>query len=1075
MDRRAPGSGAPGEEGPGLPLSAAQEQLWFLDQLVPGQPTYNVPMAYRIRGSLDVDALRDALDVVLRRHEPLRASFHARDGVPFQRIAPPGEVPLVVQDLSGLEPLARGQQLDRELRAAAVRPFDLSAGPLARFQLFRLSAEDHVLSSTIHHIVTDGWSAGVLNRELSAGYAALRAGAQPEPDELPLRYANYVERQRERFDDELVRSQLSYWERQLADLPVLDLPTDRIRPAVSSNRGDTLSAHIPSDLLDACRLVARQHAVPLFTVLAAAVAVVLARLTKQEDVPVGMTTLGRKQPEYESLIGLFATMVVLRVDLSGDPSLAELFDRIADATFDAYDHDDVPFERVVRHLQPARDPSRNPLFQVAVQLLGGSNSGADLRLDGLEVEPVLVHAGQSRFDLSLTFVELADTLRLDLEYSTDLFDPDRIRTMGRHVEQVLRAVCADPGQPALRAPMLTGAERAELLELGRGDPLPPQDDPVHVVIAARAAEAPDAVAASFRGKELTYGELDRRADLLARYLHSLGVRHEQVVAVAMDRGLDTTVAQVAVLKAGAAFAILDPTHPAGRNEFILQDTAASVVLTRSALTGRLPAGPWRAVPLDTAWPEVEAVPVDGPSEGWVTRDSLAYILYTSGSTGRPKGVQIEHRALAAFVESFARHFGLAAGDRMLQSNALTFDMAQGETFTGLMVGATLVLVPPEAATPDGLAGLIAAERVTYICIGPALLAHVEAGDYPSLSKVMVGGEPCPSEVVNRWNLPGRRMMNLYGPTEATVGCSDHICAPVPYRSVPPIGRPHLGRQLYVVDQWDNLVPRTVPGELLIGGEEGLARGYHNRPELTAERFVADPFRSGGRVYRSGDLVRWNADDELEYLGRLDTQVKLRGLRIELEEIEAVLLGPPAVAAAVVALRPDRRGEPRLVGYVVPAADPPSPGELADHLAGQLPAYMVPTAWQVLDRFPHTSSGKIDRGALPVPEDPAADLAAGVPASTPTEAKVAEVFADVLALPEVGADIAFFDLGGNSLQAMRVVSRLDKVFGVKVTVRSLYGAATVRAVAGLIDDKIGGTPSGIGREPAPAGPGATRGA
>ncbi|BCL17541.1 non-ribosomal peptide synthetase [Micromonospora sagamiensis] len=1049
-----------------LPLAVAQEQLWFVEQMSPGEPIYNVPLTYRLRGDLDTAALRRALAWVVARHDALRATVAPVDGVPYQRIAPPGpEVAITLDDVTTTDADDRDRQVARIAREEASTPFDLTTGPLHRFRLVRFDDREHLLCITIHHIVTDGWSTGLVNRELSAAYAAYRAGREPA-DVLPPAdpadqldggdetYVDHIVRQRKDLTEQGAEDSLRYWQEHLAGLPVVDLPADRARPATQTFHGDLVDVRLPEPLVRQARAVAYERGTTLFTVLTAALTIVVNRYTGQPDIPLGMTMTGRDTPEVERLVGLFANMVVLRADLSGDPSFAELLDRLTDRALDALDHAAVPFERVVERVRPTRDPGRNPLFQISVQMLGDANSGANLELAGLEVEPVAQSTGRARFDLAVTFVESADGVRTTIEYATDLFDRWRVEALAGHLETVLTAVLRDPSGPLSRVPVVGAAERARLLAWGTAERTEPYLDPVHVRIARTAAAMPDHPAVVFEGRSLTYAELDRRADQLARYLRARGVTHQEIVPLVIRRDLDTLVTLLGVLKAGAAFAVLDPDHPTGRLDYVIRDTGARLVLTRSDLLDRLPtADGWTAVAVDTEWPAIEAA--EGPLPERAGPDSLAYVLYTSGSTGRPKGVQIEHRALNAFATGYQRIFDLTPDDRMLQFNALAFDMCQGETFTGLTVGATLVLVPPDVVgSPEQVAELMRAERVSYVCIPPAMMALMESAPYPALRKIMVGGEAAPGDLVNRWNLPGRRMLNVYGPTEATVGCTSYECAHRTWRSSPPIGAPMLDRRVYVVDATGDLAPVGVPGELLIGGE-GLSRGYVNLPDLDAARFRPDPFHPGARVYRSGDLVRWTADGLLEFIGRLDHQVKLRGLRIELGEIEAVLASHPSVGMAVTALRPDARGENQIVGYVVPA-DPsaPSTAELRRYAGEHLPAYMVPATVMVLDTLPTTTSGKVDRDALPQPPltDPDDGPTFEEPA-TPTEARVAAILAGVLSLPRVGADANLFQLGGSSLQATRVVSRLNREFGVTVRVRMLYGSATVRTIAAAIDDMV----------------------
>jgi amino acid adenylation domain-containing protein len=1041
-----------------LPLSFGQEQLWFLNQLSPGETAYNIYGAYRLRGELDAGILRRSLTCLLGRHSSLRATFGSADGTPFQVVGPVTDCGLVVSELGGLAPAEREAAVAHGLDEETGRRFDLQTGPLHRFRLWRLAEEDHVLFLGFHHIVADGWSAGLLHEELSIIYRALQRGDVPDlPD--PVAFTDHVVEQRNRLRGEVLAEELGYWEEKLARLPVVELPADRLRPALPTYHGDSVLMDLPAGLLPRLRTLAQDHSVSLFMVLTAALNVVLSRYTGQEDIPVGVPMLGRVEPELEHVVGLFVNMTVLRTDLSGDPTFAELLERTADASLDIYEHQEVPFEMVVERVQPVRDPSRNPLFQVSVQVLGDSNLGAGLALGDVAAEPIFTTSNSAMFDLLVNFYEAPDRLRANITFASDIYDRWRIEAMVRHIEQVLIAAVEDPAVRLSRIDMLSPDERAELLAAGRGEEVAPTPEPVHVRIARVAHADPSAVAAVCRGEEITYGELDRRAGLLARHLRSRGVGHEELVVIAMDRDLDTLVAMLGVLKSGAAFTMMDPAHPAKRLEYMLVDTATPLVITRSADAGRLPASTAREVLLlDIEWDVVEATPTAEPFAEWATGDSLAYVVYTSGSTGQPKGVLVEHRALNCFAEAYRRSFDFGPADRLLQLPALTFDMSVGEIFTSLTVGATLVLVSPEEGlAPDLLATLMREQGVTYAGLSPAILSVLDAEPYPALRAVMSGADAVPAEMVNKWNLPGRQFLDLYGPTEATVACTEYLCEHVDWVSPPPIGHPELNRLVYVVDRWGNLVPVGVPGELLIGGDEGLARGYLNQPELTAEKFVPDPFRATGRVYRSGDLVRWMPGSGLEFLGRIDHQVKLRGLRIELGEIEAATLTHPGVRMAVVLLRPDSRGEPRLVGYLTTTSGyTPTAAELRSHVGELLPEYMVPTAWVVLDDFPLTTARKIDRAALPTPDDAADDAGRPfVPAGTPTEQTVARIYAEVLSLDGVGANGNFFELGGNSLQAMRVVSRINKAFAVKINVRLLYGAATVSAISATVDGLASG--------------------
>lgn len=1040
---------------PRAALSVGQEQLWFLEQMLPGRPTYNVQLTHRVTGRLDIEALRASLDEGVRRHDSLRTVFRSDDGSPYACVVPAADVELQVIDLDALVPQDREDAAREAVVAHALDPFDLAVGPLYRFAVVRLAPGEHIISRVFHHSVTDGWSSALLNAELAADYAALIRGGSPSARTPSMRYADFAGRQRAMLTGGGMEQQLEYWQRQLTALPVLDLPGDRPRPVEPTSVGDAVAMEFSPAVADGARQMAREEGASLFMVLATALATLLARYTGSEDIPIGTATPGRTEPELEEVVGYFTNMVVLRADVSGEPSFRTLLGRVADVAMDAYDNQDAPFERVVDRVRPVRDPGRNPLFSVSAQLLDDHNSGASLRLDGVRADPVDPPVLGARFDLALNFVESAGRLRLVIEYSLDLFDRWRIEALADHLERVLASAVADPDRSVWEIPLMGAAERERVLSAGRGQPLSYGDEPVHAVIARRAAQQPGHAAAVFEGRELTYAELDRRAGAVARFLRSRGVRHEDIVAVAMERDTDALVTLLGVLKAGAAYAILDPRLPAARLEYILDDTGARLVLTQKRSRDRLPEAAGRTiVEVDGDWAAIESAAENAELPEWAGRDSLAYVLYTSGSTGKPKGVLLEHRALMSFIESYRRIFGLVPQDRMLQLAALPFDMSHGEILAGLAAGATLVLVDPEAgASPDALSALMRSERVTYICMSPAMLALVDAGPYPDLRKIMAGGEAVPAEAVNKWNAPGRRLINVYGPTEAAVGCTAYECPHTEWRAAPPIGTPFTDRRMYVVDKWGNLLPAGVAGELLIGGEEGLARGYLNQPELTAAAFTEDPFVPGGHVYRSGDLVRWNRDYQLEFVGRMDGQIKLRGLRIELEEIESALLAHDQVAMAAVVLRPDQRGEQQLVGYLTARGNSqPTPAELRRHLADWLPDYMIPAAWVIMDRLPLTTARKVDRTALPAPVFP--DAADGlVPPATPSEERITAIYAEVLELERVSAADSFFDIGGNSLQAMRVISRINKAFGVKIKLRTMFSGASAQALAAGIDDLL----------------------
>ncbi|MFL6160927.1 MAG: non-ribosomal peptide synthetase [Jatrophihabitantaceae bacterium] len=1043
-------------------LSFAQEQLWFLDQLAPGETTYNIVMAWRLHGPLRVDLLRRCLDLVVARHESLRVTIRNEDGTPYQVVAAPTTVPLTMIDLRELAEDQREQRVRAEIDAQLAEPYDLEAGPLCRFRLLRLAADEYVFCQSFHHIITDGWSTAVLNAELSTAYRSLFSGTEPVFEDKEFDYTAFAESQRDRLQGAVLAEELEFWQQRLADLPVLELPADRPRPVGGSHHGETLIKDFPEDLRGIVQQLADDHGASMFMVFAAAYLLVLSRYSGLTDIPIGVPMLGRPEPELESIVGMFINMVVLRSDLSGDPSFAEFIERIADLNLDLYEHQEVPFYKVVEAVQPVRDPDRNPLFQVGMQLLSQSNSGENLSFPDVRAEFIPLASLGARFDIAMNIIDTGSALRAAAEYSSDIFDSWRIEAMLGHMESILRTAGANPALRLSEIPIVTGAEAAELLAVGRGEVVDYNQQPLHVAVAEVARRQPHAAAVVCNGVELSYAELDRRADLLARHLRASGLRHGQVVAVVIDRDLDAYVTMLGILKAGGTFAMLDPKHPANRLAFMIGDTQAPLVITRSGMVDRLPESTgWQTILIDADWPAIEAIEVDGPLEEWATADSLAYILYTSGSTGQPKGVMIAHRAVSFFCEAYRRTFDFGPDDRLLQLPSLSFDMSQGELWTGFLNGGTVVAVSPEeGSSPEHLAALIREQRVSYAGLPPAIQSVIDAEAYPHLKYVMGGAEVLPPELVNKWNLPGRRYVNLYGPTEAAIACTEYECPHTEWQVSPPIGRPHVNRQIYVVDSSFNLVPRGVAGELLIGGEPGgLAQGYLNQPDLTAEKFIADPFQPGRLVYRSGDLVRWSSELQIEFLGRVDNQIKLRGLRIELGEIEAALTNHADVGRSVVLVRPDQHGEKRLIGYVTPAADrQPAPDELRTHLASTLPEYMIPSAWVVLDRFPLIADWKINRNALPDPVEEADTGDGYVEPRTPTEQSIADIFGEVLSLPRVGAEDSFFEIGGNSLQAMRAVSRINKGFAIKISIRTLYGNPSVRAVSAAVDEKVGSKPA-----------------
>jgi amino acid adenylation domain-containing protein len=1043
-----------------LPLSFAQERLWFIDRLEPESAAYNVPVVWRVVGALDEAALERALGEIIRRHEALRTVFAEVDGSPVQVIAPFGGFALPVEELSGLGEADREAAVRRRVADEAARPFDLSVGPLFRPALLRLGAEDHVLLLGMHHILVDQWGMGVLRRELSALYEAYREGGESPLAELAVQYADYAVWQREQLRGEILDRHLAYWKERLAGAPeLLELPTDRPRPAVQTYRGAHEWITLSGELLARLEALGRSEGATLFMTLLAAFQVLLGRYGGSDDVVVGSPISGRTLREVEELIGLFLNTLVLRTDLSGDPGFREVLRRVREMTLGAFEHQEVPFERLVTELQPARSLSHSPLFQVMFVLQEAERPGSTAgNLDLRSLDAGI--GGTSKFDLTLFTGRHAEGLTAGLEYNTDLFDRSTIQRMLGHLARVLEEVAADADVRLSRLQLLEDAERRQVVaEWNATDAAYPRERCVHELFESQAERTPGAVALRHAGGSLTYAELEDRANRLARHLRGLGVGPDARVGLCLERGPELMIAVLAVLKAGGAYVPLDPAYPAERLAYMLQDSAAYVLLTQASLAERLPAGGATVVRLDADAAEIEreggerlGVPV-GP-------ENLAYVIYTSGSTGRPKGVAMPHRPLVNLL-AWQQGAGHApAGAVTLQFTSISFDVSFQEIFATWCAGGTLVLTTEEIRVDaQRLARLLEAERIERLFLPFIALQHlaeasVDLGIAPaSLREVITAGEQLRvTEPIRRWfaRMPGCVLVNQYGPSETHVVSARVLDGePAGWPLLPSIGAPVANTQLYVLDQHLEPAPIGVPGELLLGGD-AVARGYLQRPGLTAERFVPDPFGRGGRLYRTGDRARWLSGGEVEYLGRTDEQVKVRGFRIEPGEVEAALSDHPEVRQAVVVVREDAPGDRRLVAYVV-AGEPAAvtPAELRAHLKGRLPEYMVPSAVVMLESLPLTPSGKVARRALPAPEFASAEEGYVAP-RTPTEEVLAGVWAEVLRLERVGVEESFFDLGGHSLLATRVVSRIREVFGVELPLRAVFERPVLRELAAEID-------------------------
>ncbi len=1040
-----------------LPLSFGQQRLWFLDQLEPGNPAYNIPAAVRLSGALDVAAFGRAVTEMVRRHEVLRTTFPEAGGEPRQEIAPPpAELPLPRIDLSGL-PAARRDPAARELALQAARqPFDLGRDTLARVLLLRLAAEVHVALVNLHHIAADGWSVSIVIREIAGAYAAFAAGRAPELPELPIQYADFAVWQRGFLAGPELERQLAFWRQTLAGAPpVLELPADRPRPPLQTFRGGRREVRLPPELWSEVRATSQRssNATPFMTTLASFKAL-LSRLTGQEDVLVGSPIANRNRAEIEGLIGFFANTLVLRTDLSAAPSLHQAVARVREGALAAYSHQDLPFEAVVKELG-GRDLSRNPLFQVMFSLNNVPRS--ELEMEGLALALEESYGDTAKFDFDLTTLEHGGTLTGAVEYNADLFDPTSVDRILAHWRSLLAAAVAEPDRPLVELPLLTTAERQQLVEeWSHAETVPRLSGTLHGLFAAQAARTPGATAVIAGTERLSYGELAGRVRRLAGRLSQLdmgtGRGPERIVGVRLGRTAELVVTLLAVLESGAAYLPLDPAYPAERLRFLLADTGAALVVSERSLAW--PEGFTTEIP-ELYLDEAALVETAASALGGAAEDSLAYVIYTSGSTGVPKGVAIPHGSALRLVEWALARYSAAELSGVLFSTSTSFDLSIFELFVPLSSGGAVIVADNALALP----GLPAAPEVTLVNTVPSALAGLlDLGPLPAAVRtVNLAGEPLRGALAERLHGAGvARLWNLYGPSEDTTYSTGTAVAAGTGRE-PDIGHPLAGSTAFVLDGSLEVLPVGVAGELCLGGE-ALARGYLNRPELTAERFVPDPFGGfgGSRLYRTGDRARWRSGGALELLGRMDHQVKVRGFRIELGEIEAVLAGHPAVREAAVtapAAPADASGDRRLVAYVVATegGGPLDAAALGVYLGSRLPSFMVPSVWVELAALPRTRTGKVDRQALPAPGETATGQAYEAP-RTATEAVLAGIWGDLLSRQQVGVHDNFFALGGHSLLATQVVSRLRDRLGVELPVRALFEQPTVAGLAVLLEDR-----------------------
>ncbi len=1058
------------KRGAPLPLSFAQQRLWFLEQLGTARTAYILATALRLSGHLDRAALEQSINDIVARHEALRTTFLMQDGEPVQIIAPRLQIGLHTEDLRHLPAAERAHAAQRSLYEEAQEPFHLSHGPMLRTTLLQLDDEQHILLLTIHHIVIDEWSFGQFFRELAALYTlhtSKTAGIVRSAllHVLPIQYADFTRWQHEWLQGTVLAQQLAYWRAQLADMPpLLPLPTDYPRPAVQRMQGATLRRTLPQPLIAALRALAQQEGATLFMTMLSAFATLLMRYTSQHDLPIGSPVANRTHSELEDLIGFFVNMLVLRINTAGNPTFREVLGRVREVALGAYAHQDIPFEYLVNELQPERTLSYQPLFQVMF-------AENDITLDprsfpGLQAERMEVENGTARFDLTLTLETNGSEITGAWEYATDLFEHRTIERMATHFEHLLQGIAANADAPIATLPLLTATEQQQILVAWNATRMEyPRHLCLHQLFEAQAARTPDAIALVSEQGEMTYGELDRRANAVAHQVQALGVAPDTLVGIYVERSSTMLIGLLGILKAGGAYVPLDPTYPHERLTSMLEDAHVGLLLTQERLITQLPPLPahtTHVLSIDAPVRRKQPTEVAAPPERDTTPNHRAYVIYTSGSTGKPKGVQIPHRAVVNFLCAMQQQPGIGAGDVLLAVTTLSFDIAVLELFLPLVSGARLVLASREvAADGERLAQLMHASGTTMLQATPAtwrLLLEAGWQGSPHLT-MLCGGEAFPWELAQQLLARGQTLWNMYGPTETTIWSA--VRQITPEDGAVWLGGPIGNTQLYVLDAAQQPLPVGVPGELSIGGD-GLAHGYLNRPQLTAEKFVtvAPGSLPPARLYRTGDQVRYLPDGRLEFLGRIDNQVKLRGFRIELGELEALLRQHEAVQQAVVVVREERTGDPRLVAYLIARqheADTPANGsdaaDLTDvlrrFLQRQVPDYMVPSAFVWLAQFPLTLNGKIDRRALPAPEAGTPATGSVVAPRTPVEEMVRTIWAEVLGVETTGVHENFFALGGHSLLATRLVARLQTAFQVKLPLRRLFEQPTIAELAAAL--------------------------
>ncbi|MDJ0615616.1 MAG: amino acid adenylation domain-containing protein [Calothrix sp. MO_192.B10] len=1030
-----------------IPLSFAQEQLWFLNQLRPEEPVYNETLSIHLGGDINIPALAESLTELIRRHEILRTTYRVLNGQLCQEIHPPSAFALPIVDLREWSQTKRETEAVRIATEQLRQEFDLTRGPLLRGTLIQLASDNYRLYFAIHHSVIDAESFVHIIQELEIIYTAFCQGLPSPLPELPIQYADFAVWQRQRLLGEVLSHQLAYWEKKLENLPQLKLPTDRPRTPQTTFTGSFVRHGLSFDLIEKLKTLSRQESVTLFVTLATAIKVLLYRYSAQSDIVLGTLISQRGRSELEGIIGNFLNPLVLRSDLSGNPSFCELLKRVRNVCLSAYSHQDVPFQKVVEALHPEYQINQNPMFQVAFTIDPPLVTADKLGWKAFyfEVDPEI-----SKFDLTFYLLEEeSEGMVLLTEYNTDLFDATTIKRMNGHLNTLLVGIVTNPKQSIAELPLLTESERHQLLvEWNNTQVDYPKDKCIHHLFEEQVERTPDAVAVVFEDQELTYQQLNCQANQLAHYLQTLGVKPEVLVGICVERSLEMVVGLLGIIKAGGAYVPLDPNYPTERIAYMLSDSAVPVLLTQSKLVEELPSTVGKLVLLDAHWNGINSKPQHNPVHQ-IKPNQLAYVMYTSGSTGKPKGVMVAHQGLCNLAWAQIRLFDVEQNSSILQFASFSFDASIWEIVMSICSGARLFMGTTESLRPGAeLIELLQKQVITHVTLSPSALATLTNQTLPTLENIIVAGEACTKELVEQWSV-GRHFFNAYGPTESTVCATVAECTNINYK--PPIGRPIANTVIYILDKHLQPVPIGVPGELHIGGA-GLARGYLNRPELTEQKFIPNPFsnKPGSRLYKTGDLARYLPDGNIEFLGRIDNQVKIRGFRIEVGEIEAVLAQHDNVREAVVIAREDIPGDKRLVAYLTTNDAKNTINDLRSFLKTKLPEYMIPGAFVLLEAMPLTPNGKVNRRGLPVPD--ASSLVRETSFVAPrdsVELQLAQIWSKILGVSSIGVQDNFFDLGGHSLLAVRLMADIEKQFGKNLSLADLFQGATIEQLAILL--------------------------